>query len=77
MTSARHLAEVEADLARLQVSVDRARTALACLFSTAAEFEAAVLQAQREAVAFPVKRRRRVWLWRGLSLALACLFLVI
>jgi hypothetical protein len=77
MTPTRRLAQVEADLARLRASVERAGTALACLFSTAEEFEAAVIHARREAGAFRPKRRRSSWLWLGLSFVLAGLFLVI
>jgi hypothetical protein len=39
--------QVEADLVALKLAADRAGTALACLFSSADEFEAAVVRARR------------------------------
>jgi hypothetical protein len=38
---------VEADLAALRHTAERARTALACLFSSSAEFEAEVIRTRR------------------------------
>jgi hypothetical protein len=39
--------------------VERARLALACTFSSSAEYEAAIIQAKREAGVYGPKRRRR------------------
>jgi hypothetical protein len=47
MTSASAVANVEADLAALRTSAERAGTALACLFSSASEFEAEVIRVRR------------------------------
>jgi hypothetical protein len=56
MSHTRPFDQVEADLVALRASAERAGTALACLFSSSDEFEAAVIRARREAGAF---RRRR------------------
>jgi hypothetical protein len=56
--SSRTIAELEADIAALRVAAERAGTALACLFSTADEFEAAVVRVRREQGAFRAQRRR-------------------
>jgi hypothetical protein len=57
MTASRTIAELEGDIAALRASAERAGTALACLFSTSDEFEAAVVRMRREQGAF---RRSRV-----------------
>jgi hypothetical protein len=44
--------QVEAELGALEQSIDRARSALACAFSSSDEFEAAVIRAQRARGAF-------------------------
>ena len=49
MKHARTMARVEADLRELEASADRAGLALACAFSSAAEFEADVIRTRREA----------------------------
>jgi len=41
-----------AELAALEASVDRARSALACVFANSTEFEAAIVRAQRARGAF-------------------------
>jgi hypothetical protein len=43
----------------LEAGVERARLALACTFSSSAEYEAAVIQAKRDAGVYGPKRRRR------------------
>jgi hypothetical protein len=48
MTPSHTLNNVEADLAALRAAAERAGTALACLFSSSDEFEAAVTQMRRE-----------------------------
>jgi hypothetical protein len=55
MSQSRSLDQVEADLIALRAAAERAGTALACLFSSSDEFEAAVIKARRDAGAF---RRR-------------------
>jgi hypothetical protein len=57
--STRSIAELEADIVALRAAAERAGTALACLFSTADEFEAAVVRVRREQGAFRTHRRRR------------------
>jgi hypothetical protein len=49
----------EAGGAALESTARRAGMALACPFSTSAEFEAAVVRAKRDAGAYGPKRRRR------------------
>jgi len=52
MTASRTIAELETDIAALRASAERAGTALACLFSSSDEFEAAVVRMRREQGAF-------------------------
>lgn len=75
MSQSRSLDQVEADLVALRAAAERAGTALACLFSSSDEFEAAVIRARREAGAF---RRRRAFPtgWLALTVALALAFLM-
>jgi hypothetical protein len=51
--------DVEADLAALRAAAERAGLALACLFSSSDEFEAAVIQARRDGGAFRLRRMLR------------------
>jgi hypothetical protein len=44
--------QVRAELAALEESVERARLALACVFSSSDEFEADIIRKRREAGAF-------------------------
>jgi hypothetical protein len=55
--STRTIPELEADIAALRAAAERAGTALACLFSTADEFEAEVVRVRREQGAYQVRRR--------------------
>ena len=48
----RGIAELEADIVALRAAAERAGTALACLFSSADEFEAAVVRVRREQGAY-------------------------
>jgi hypothetical protein len=61
MSASRSIARLEADLVALRAAADRAGTALACLFSTADEFEAAVVRVRREQGAYRGRRRRPIW----------------
>jgi len=54
----RTIAELEADIAALRAAAERAGTALACLFSSADEFEAEVVRVRREQGAYRAQRRR-------------------
>ena len=55
----RTVAQVEADLMALRAAAERAGMALACLFSTADEFEADIIRARRAAGAFRPRRPLR------------------
>jgi hypothetical protein len=59
MSHSRTIADLEADIAALRAAAERAGTALACLFSTADEFEAAVVRVRREQGAYRPRRRSR------------------
>lgn len=78
MTTYRSVAQVEAELTALRATAERAGRALACLFSSSDEFEAAVIRIRREQGAFRPKRR-----WRHaagmvmLTLLLAAAFLML
>jgi hypothetical protein len=56
MIRARTIAELEADIIALRAAAERAGTALACLFSTADEFEAAVVRVRRAQGAYGSRR---------------------
>ena len=58
----RTIAQVEADLVALRATAERAGMALACLFSSSDEFEAAVIRARRAQGALPPLAARRNWL---------------
>jgi len=75
MLESRTIDRLEADLAALRATAERAGTALACLFSCSDEFEAAVIKARREAGAF--RPRRRPVRWAMLTLVLAAAFLML
>ena len=72
MPHSRTFSELEADLVALRAAAERAGTALACLFSTADEFEAAVVRVRREQGAYRTHRRSR----HPLLVALIALILV-
>jgi hypothetical protein len=62
MNVSRTFSELEADLVALRAAAERAGTALACLFSSSDEFEAAVVKMRREQGAFRGRNRRRpIW----------------
>ena len=67
-------AGVEADLALLRETAERARTALACLFSSSAEFEAEQVRVHRQAARAVRMQRRRSAVWTAV-LALAFLMI--
>jgi hypothetical protein len=70
MSATRSIDRLEADLAALRAAAERAGTSLACLFSTADEFEAAVVRVRREQGAYGPRRRGRSLLLFGLLTAL-------
>ncbi len=71
-------ARASADMLALQDHAERAGSALACLFSSSAEFEAAVIRAKREAGVYGPKRCRRQAFYAGAaaSAVLLALFLI-
>ena len=73
MSTSRSIANLEADIAALRAAAERAGTALACLFSSADEFEAAVVRVRREQGAF---RGRHRFLRPFLSLTMAGLLVL-
>jgi hypothetical protein len=77
MLPSRTLHQVEADLVALRSAAERAGTALACLFSSSDEFEAAVIKARRESGAFPPKRKRAPVRAALVTLLLAAVFLML
>jgi hypothetical protein len=70
MTHLRSVVQLESDLVALRAAAERAGTALACLFSSSDEFEAAVVKVRREQGAYGPRRRRRSLLLAGLFTAL-------
>ena len=70
MSASRSIANLEADIVALRAAAERAGTALACLFSSADEFEAAVVKVRREQGAYGPRRRTRSLLLAGLVTAL-------
>ncbi|TMJ04512.1 MAG: hypothetical protein E6G97_06035 [Alphaproteobacteria bacterium] len=59
MSHSRAIADLEADIVALRAAAERAGTALACLFSTSDEFEAAVVRVRREQGAYWARKRVR------------------
>ena len=55
----RSIADLEADIVALRAAAERAGTALACLFSSADEFEAEVVRVRREQGAYRSHSRMR------------------
>lgn len=57
MSQPRALVNLEADFIALRAAAERAGTALACLFSSSDEFEAAVVRVRREQGAYGAQMR--------------------
>jgi hypothetical protein len=77
MIQLRSVDHVEADLRALRAAAERAGTALACLFSSSDEFEAAVIKVRRDAGMFRLRRKRRFARLVALTLVLAAVFLML
>jgi len=78
MSQPRAIAELEADIVALRAAAERAGTALACLFSSSDEFEAAVVRLRREQGAYGPARRHRSLVRAGiLTAVLTAAFLMI
>jgi len=73
----RTIAELEADIAALRAAAERAGTALACLFSSADEFEAEVVRVRREQGAYRARRRWHPILSVGVIALLALAFVLL
>lgn len=52
MSHSRSITDLESDIVALRAAAERAGTALACLFSSSDEFEAAVVRVRREQGAY-------------------------
>jgi hypothetical protein len=65
MHRSRTVARVEADLAALRASAERAGVALACLFASSDEYEADLIRERRASGAFRPRRRWRHYLKLG------------
>jgi hypothetical protein len=62
MSDPAHGGQISADLSTLQAYAERAGTALACAYSTSAEFDAALIAARRAAGVYGPRRHRRQFL---------------
>ena len=78
MSHSRTVANLEADIVALRAAAERAGTALACLFSSADEFEAEVVRVRREQGAYNAQTRTRHPLrWLTLIALIAAVFLLV
>jgi hypothetical protein len=81
MIRARTIAEVESDIIALRAAAERAGTALACLFSTAEEYEADIVRARREQGAYapprPTAAAHHPLRWLVLTALLAAAFVIV
>ena len=77
MSRSRTISDVESDIVALRAAAERAGTALACLFSTADEFEAEVVRVRRAQGAFRPARGRHPLLLIALTAVLAVAFLLV
>lgn len=71
-----HLRRIGGDCQALELAAQRAGSAWACPFASSAEFEAANIQAKRDAGVYGPKRRRRQLLITGSMIALLAFCLV-
>jgi hypothetical protein len=77
MSQSRAIADLEADIVALRAAAERAGTALACLFSSSDEFEAAVVRLRREQGAYQLQMPARRPLRIGMLTALIALVFVL
>ncbi len=66
---------ITADFASLEASVERARLALACSFSSSDEFEAAIIRERRAAGRYGLTARQRHFSW-GFALLVLLTFIL-
>jgi len=67
MWGGRVASRLSADMLALESHVERAGRALACAFSSSAEFEAAVVKSKLDAGIYGPKRRRRLVVLAGIA----------
>jgi hypothetical protein len=78
MIRARTITDVESDIVALRAAAERAGTALACLFSTADEFEADIVRVRRAEGAYgPPVRASHPLRWLALTALLAVAFVIV
>jgi hypothetical protein len=77
MSQSRAIADLEADIVALRAAAERAGTALACLFSSSDEFEAAVVRLRREQGAYGTPARSRRPLKTGVLIVLMAIVFVL
>ena len=68
---------MDADALTLEVKAAGAGCALACAYSSAAEFDAALIAARRAAGVYGPRRQRRQWLIGAAALAAALTVIVL
>jgi hypothetical protein len=77
MSESRALADLETDIVALRAAAERAGIALACLFSSSDEFEAAVVRLRGEQGAYAPAQHQRSLMRAGILTAiLAAAFLM-
>lgn len=69
MVRSAHSERLDADLSVLEAHVMRAGAALACAYSSSAEFDAALIAARRAAGVYGPKRRRKQMLVTAVGIA--------
>ncbi len=67
------IASLQAEYLALEANIERAGMALACVYSSSDEFEAAVIHARRDQ--WKAGRKRRAWLWILASMLIVLLVL--
>jgi hypothetical protein len=77
MSQSPTIADLEADIVALRAAAERAGTALACLFSSSDEFEAAVVRLRREQGSYRTPMRTRRPLRTGVLIVLIALMFVL
>jgi hypothetical protein len=77
MSQSRAIVDLEADIVALRAAAERAGTALACLFSSSDEFEAAVVRLRREQGAYRVASQARRPFRTGVLIALIVLVFIL
>jgi hypothetical protein len=73
----RHLTRFPSEFETLEIAVRNAGSALACPFSSSAEFEAATIAAKRAAGIYGPKRHRRQALFLAAAIALVALLIAL